>query len=335
VTIPVRDFDIAGATQAVHAGVGGVLFLGSAQPPADLRRRLRSLAAQAGDAGPPLVLVDQEGGGVQRLGRAVTSLPWARTMAAELTPGQVRSRAAQLGRQLRALGITVDLAPVLDVDARPGPSATNADGRRSFSGDAQTVATYGVAFDAGLRSAGVVGVVKHFPGLGGANGNSDRTPVATKPLAILRTEGLVPFRAAIAAGARAVMVSNATVPGLTSRPASISRSVVSGLLRGELGFEGLVVTDSLSAGSVRAATSGLAEAAVLAVAAGSDLVLFGATDSAADRAALRPAVVLDTYRRVVAALAAAARAGTVSSTRLDSAVAHVLAAKGVDPCSLP
>lgn len=270
---------------------------------------------------------------MQRLGAAVTSLPWAQQMAATLTPSQVRRTAARLGQEMKALGVTVDLAPVLDVDDRPGPSATNADGKRSFSGDAQTVATYGVAFDSGLRDAGVIGVVKHFPGLGGAVGNSDKAPVATKPLAALRLEGLVPFRAAIGAGTRAVMVSNASVPGLTARPASLSPSVVTGLLRGELGFQGLVVTDSLSAGSVRAATTGLAEASVLAIAAGSDLVLFGATDTPAAQAALRPAAVLAAYRQVVRAVVSAVRAGTVPTGRLNTAVAHVLAAKGLDPCA--
>jgi beta-N-acetylhexosaminidase len=332
VAVPVRDFDLAGATAVVRAGVGGVLLLGSALPPADLAAQLRRLRAQAGDTGGPLVLVDQEGGGVQRLRGAVTSLPWPQEMAAQMSPAQVRTAAARLGRQMRALGVTVDLAPVLDVDDRPGPSATNADGKRSFSGDAQTVARYGVAFDAGLRAGGVLGVVKHFPGLGGAVGNSDKAPVATLPLSQLRTQGLVPFRAAIEAGARAVMVSNASVPGLTTRPASLSPAVVTGLLRHELGFRGLVVTDSLSAVSVRAASHDLADATVRAVAAGSDLVLFGATDTAADRAALEPAAVRATYHRLVAALVAAARSGTIPAARLDTAAAHVLAAKGVDRC---
>jgi len=122
------------------------------------------------------------------------------------------------------------------------------------------------------------------------------------------------------------------VPGLTTRPASLSPAVVTGLLRHELGFQGLVVTDSLSAASVRAASHDLADATVRAVAAGSDLVLFGATDTAADRAALEPAAVRATYHRLVAALVAAARSGTIPAARLDTAVAHVLAAKGVDRC---
>jgi beta-N-acetylhexosaminidase len=329
--VPARDFDTAGATAEVTAGAGGVLFLGSTPPPPDLRQRLRTLVGHAGPV-PPLVMADEEGGGVQRLQGLVATIPWARSMAESMTVAQTRALAQASGRQMRALGVTTDLAPVLDVDARPGPSSSNADGDRSFSGDAQVAAAYGGAFMAGLRAAGVLPVVKHFPGLGGADRNTDVGPAATRPLATLRVRDLVPFRAAIHAGAPAVMTSNASVPGLTTLPASLSRAVIVGLLRHELGFDGLVVTDSLSAGAIQAVTPSLADATIRALAAGADLVLFGSTLTPADDMALQPPRALATYRSVVASIVAAVQTHRLPVSRLDDAVGHLLAAKHAGLC---
>lgn len=331
VAVPVRDFHVAGATAEVAAGAGGVLFLGSASPPPDLRRQLQALSAHARSVR-PLVMADEEGGGVQRLQGLVAPVPWARSMTQSMSVAQTKALAQSTARQMRAAGVTTDLAPVLDVDARPGPSSSNADGDRSFSGDARVAASYGTAFMAGLKAGGVLPVVKHFPGLGGAERNTDVGPAATRPLATLRVRDLVPFRAAIHAGAPAVMTSNASVPGLTSLPSSLSRAVIDGLLRHELGFTGLVVTDSLSAGAIRAVTPSLADATIRALAAGADLVLFGSTLTSADQIALEPAPVLATYRSVVASVVAAVRTGRLSVQRLDDAVGHVLAAKHADLC---
>jgi beta-N-acetylhexosaminidase len=231
-----------------------------------------------------------------------------------------------------ALGVRVDLAPVLDVDSRPGPSAANADGARSFSGDPQVAGRYGVAFMRGLRDGGALPVVKHFPGLGGAKGNTDIGPVATRPLSKLRQVGLPPFQRAIAANAPAVMVANASVPGLTKRPASLSRVTINGLLRKQLGFHRLVVTDSLSAGAVQAYEPSLSAAAVAAVAAGADLVLFGSTLTTEDRAQLARSPVGESFQDLVDALVAAVHDGTISTQRLNTAVTHVLGAKHVKLC---
>jgi beta-N-acetylhexosaminidase len=329
--VPVRDFNVAGAIPEVNAGAGGVLFLGSQPPPHDLAVRLRTLTAHA-PASRPLVMADEEGGGVQRLSGLVAAIPWARTIARTMTPAQSRVLAQTVGRQMRAAGVTSDLAPVLDVDARPGPSSTDADGQRSFSGDPSVVAAYGAAFLSGLRAAGVLPVVKHFPGLGGAQRNTDVGPGATRALSTLWKRDLVPFRAAIAAGAPAVMTSNASVPGLTPLPSSLSPAVIAGLLRHELGFRGLVITDSLSAGAVTAVSPSLADATVRALVAGADLVLFGSTLTPADDVALQASRTLATYRWVVAGVVAAVHSRRLSQGRLDDAVLHVLAAKHADPC---
>ena len=119
-------------------------------------------------------------------------------------------------------------------------------------------------------------VVKHFPGLGGATGNTDVAPASTPPWSTLRRVGLVPFEDAVAAHVPAVMISNATVPGLTSLPSSISPVVITEVLREQLGFSGLVITDSLSAGALSAIGYSVPEATVAAIEAGADMVLFAA-----------------------------------------------------------
>ncbi|HUR74597.1 MAG TPA: glycoside hydrolase family 3 N-terminal domain-containing protein, partial [Sporichthya sp.] len=132
ITLPVLNFDLDAVAPELAAGAGGVLFLGSDPAPSNLGARVRAAAGKA--PGKLLITADQEGGGIQRLHGAVPDLPWPADLAASATPEQVRKRAAALGRTMAALGINVDLAPVLDVDDRPGPSADNPDGKRSFSG---------------------------------------------------------------------------------------------------------------------------------------------------------------------------------------------------------
>jgi beta-N-acetylhexosaminidase len=253
-------------------------------------------------------------------------------MAATMTPDQVQALATTVGNGMRQLGVDVNLAPVLDLDAGPGPSKTDPDGLRSFSADAATTARYGVAFVHGMQAAGVVPVVKHFPGLGGASPNTDYAPATTQPLAELRTAGLIPFQAAIAAGAPAVMVANAAVPGLTTLPASLSPAVINGLLRHDLGFGGLVLTDSLSAGAISQSGYPIPQAAVAAISAGADMILFGSTLTPAAGDLLSPGNLSATINVVVGAIVAATANGTIPMARLNAAVSHVLAVKRVQLC---
>src|SRR5207237_2508886 len=190
---------------------------------------------------------DEESGAVQRMANLVGLVPSARQMGAAMTPAQIEQLAFGLAQRMRAANVTMDLAPVLDVDGGQGPNNLDADGTRSFSANVATASNAGVAFASGLRNGGIVPVVKHFPGLGGATGNTDVTAAATQSWSALQSGGLRPFEAAIAAHVPAVMVANATVPGLTNQPASISPTVINCILRGRLGFQGLGITDSLSA----------------------------------------------------------------------------------------
>jgi len=320
VVMPSFDFDLSGLSSLISGGIGGVLFLGDAPAPPDLASQLAAAEQGAPPGGVPLVMADEEGGGIQRLAGVVSSFPWPRTIAATMTTAQTEALGDSVGTQMRQAGVNVNLAPVLDVDGGDGPNAADADGWRSFSADPDTAAGYGVAFLQGLRQAGVIPVVKHFPGLGGA-ADTDEAPAATQPLSELLTTGLPPFRAAIAAGAPAVMISNASVPGLTTLPASLSSAVIEGLLREQLGFTGLVITDSLSAGAISQAGYSIPQAAVAAITAGADQILFGST----------PTVQIT--EQIIQAIVAANAAGTLSTTELNQAVAQVIRAKGVNLCA--
>ncbi|MDE3203062.1 MAG: glycoside hydrolase family 3 protein [Acidobacteriota bacterium] len=330
VVVPVLDGDPAAIAVATRAGAGGVLLIGPQPGPAALTATLSPLHRSA--TPPPLVMADEEGGGVERLAGDVPSLPWPQEMASTMTPAAVQSAARNVGAAMKALGVTVDLAPVLDLDAGPVVSKTDPDGPRSFSARPATAGEYGSAFVAGLAQAGVLGVLKHFPGLGGSSGNTDYEPAATTPLAQLLTGGLVPFEQDIRAGAAAVMVANASVPGLTPGPASLSPAVIEGLLEQQIHFHGLVLTDSLSAGAVSAAGFDLPAAAVAAVGAGADMVLFGSTLTAADTARLAPGPLASDVSGIVAAIVAAVQNAQLSQPRLDQAVLQVMRARGAELC---
>lgn len=330
VVVPVLAANPAAVQVAVRAQAGGVLILGSVPSPTTLKSNLAAIGSDRGV--PPMVMTDEEGGGVQRLVPDVSSIPWPRQMASTMTPGQVRDLAENLGRQMQGLGVGVDLAPVLDLDGGPTLSASDPDGPRSFSTVPSVAGAYGSAFVQGLAAAGVLAVVKHFPGLGGSSGNTDYGSAATRPLSSLRIAGLLPFQQAIGAGAGAVMVANATVPGLTTEPASVSSVVITGLLRGQLHFAGLVMTDSLSAGALRQAGYSPVTASVAAIEAGADMVLFGSTLTAADTAALAPGPLSTETDGIIAAITRAVQTQALSSVRLNEAVGHVIAAKRLNLC---
>ena len=319
IVVPVNDANPQLAAPEVSSGAGGVILFGS-QATSALRGQLASLDKVNPFGVPPLIMSDEEGGAVQRLAGLLGAMPSARTMGATLTPSQIRSLAYSYGTKLLAVGVTMDLAPVLDVDGRPGPSATNPDGTRSFSAIPSVAAADGVAFADGLKEAGVIPVLKHFPGLGGSSGNTDVAPASTLPFSELKVTGLIPFEAAIAANLPVIMVSNATVPGLTSQPASLS-SIAINYLRNSLGFKGLVITDSLSAGAIQQIGLTVPEATVRAIEAGADMVMYNT---------LNP---MTTFKDSVAALNQAVSSGALSRTRLISAVEKILAARNMDLCA--
>ncbi len=320
VAVPAQETDVGAVAAEVQAGAGGILLFGSSAP-SDLGQQLAALEAGAAGGIRPLVMTDEEGGGVQRMANLVGSMPWARQMAETMSATQIRALAESVGRAMLAQGVTMDLAPVLDVDGGDGPNASDPDGWRSFSTDPQVAAADGLAFAEGLEAAGVIPVVKHFPGLGGASGNTDDGPATTPAYSTLEGAGLLPFEAAVRDGLPAVMVANASVPGLTTEPASLSSAAITGLLVDQLHFQGLILTDSLSAGAIADIGLGVPQATVEAIEAGADMVMFSSGDPGAVLAATQ------------AAMETAVSAGQVKLSRLVQAANEVMSAKRIDLCA--
>ncbi len=233
-----------------------------------LIRGLQSVPRPPGLRDPLLVMVDQEGGLVKRVGGAPTAS--AREMGAR---GAAFSRAQGrlTARNLGELGVNVDLAPVLDV-ARPG--GTIAETERGFGSSAEQVEETAVPFAAALQEGGVAATAKHFPGMGAARENTDfaveRIELSKQEL---RRVDEAPYRRFIAAGGELVMLSTAIYPAFSPKPAAFARPIATGELRGRLGFDGVSITDALETVAVRD-FGGPAKAGLAAVAAGVDLLLF-------------------------------------------------------------
>jgi beta-N-acetylhexosaminidase len=279
VGIPATD-PVAGAAELGDVPVGGVF----------LRGRSTAGATEVGAAVaevrriatvPLQVAVDQEGGAVQTLtGPGFDQLPSALEQARQ-SPEDLRAAVAGWARQLRDAGITMDLAPVADTvpvgteDDNPPIGAFS----RQYGSDPAAVAAAVTAVVGGLQDAGIAATVKHFPGLGRVDVNTDTDVGAVDPETSPTDPYLEPFAAAVTAGTAAVMVSSASYPPLDpDRPAVFSPAVL-GLLRGQLGFEGVVVTDDLGA-AVALSDVPVGQRAVDAVGAGVDVVLTVETDDA-------------------------------------------------------
>jgi beta-N-acetylhexosaminidase len=216
---------------------------------------------------PAIVATDQEGGVVARIPGPPSDSAAGMGL---LPPPAVEAEGRATADLLRRWGVNTDLAPVADV-ARPG--TFEARSRRSFGADPAVVATDVSAFVSGLRQGAVAATLKHFPGLGAASANTDDAEGAvTLSAEELRGIDLVPFRAGVDAGADLVMVSSASYPALAPGVAVTSPVIVDGLLRGELGFRGVAVSDALDASGL-AVVGGPAEVAVAAAAAGIDLLI--------------------------------------------------------------
>jgi beta-N-acetylhexosaminidase len=321
IVVPAAESSVGSVETEVAAGVGGVLLFGSSAP-ASLGRQLAALESHVPGKRGLLVMTDEEGGGVQRMANLVGSLPWAAWMGKNWTATQIRSHLGKVAAKMSAAHVNMDLAPVLDVDGRnQPPSRSNPDGWRSFSGHTSVVTRDAQAYLAGLHDGHVIGVLKHFPGIGHSTYNSDDGTAYTLPWSTLKKVGLPPFTAAIAAGAPAIMVSNDVVRGLATNPGSISPTTISYELRGKLGFRGLVITDSLTAKAISDAGFTLPRAAVQALRSGADMITFGGTTNVGPRTAA-----------IADAIVAAVSDGSLSRGRLIDAAAHVLAVRHVSLC---
>jgi beta-N-acetylhexosaminidase len=300
--------------KVVDLGVGG-LFM---SPPKDLTAAgLTDLVKglQERSKHPLLVSTDEESGRVSLTRAYVGSGPSPRRLAATRTTAEVRTYAEGVGEKLLELGINTDLAPVLDLNDGPSGAVI---GDRSFSKDPARAQDYGLAFAAGLSDAGVTPTVKHFPGQGRSQADTDRERgQVAAPLSLVQTTDLVPFRAAIQAGAPVVMMSHLEIAAVDpTLPVSMSPKGYA-LLR-SLGFTGVAITDSIGAGSINLRWD-FPEAATRAVVAGADAVL--ATDG-------------NQATRMRDALVRAVQSGRLPEARLNEAAARVTALSGEDPVAV-
>ncbi|TDO15163.1 beta-glucosidase-like glycosyl hydrolase [Mycobacterium sp. BK086] len=276
--VGVNSIDDARAVVADY-GVGGVFVASWTQLGMLTDGSLRELQADQRPL-PLAVSVDEEGGRVQRLKSLLGEQDSARNLAAAHTPlQQVHDIAFQRGTQMRAWGITVDFAPVVDIT---DDDANTVIGDRSFGDDPSTVIAYAGAYASGLRDAGLLPVLKHFPGHGRASGDSHKGGVTTPPLSSLMDRDLIPYRELSTAQPVAVMVGHMQVPDLTGTdPASLSPAAYALLRSGRYGgppFTGLVYTDDLSSMGAITQRYTVPEAVLKALSAGADVALWVSTD---------------------------------------------------------
>ncbi|WP_432081238.1 glycoside hydrolase family 3 protein [Streptomyces sp. WAC 04229] len=260
-----------------------------------------------------LVAIDEEGGDVTRLEvRTGSSFPGNHALGAVDDVGLTREVAAELGRRLADCGVNFNWAPSADVNSNPDNPVI---GVRSFGAGTDLVARHTAAYVTGMQSAGVATCTKHFPGHGDTGIDSHHAvPRIDVDAAVLAERDLVPFRAAIAAGSRAVMSAHILAPALDpDRPATLSRRILTDLLRGELGYDGLIVTDGIEMRAI-SGTYGIERGSALAIAAGADAICVGG--GLCDE---------DTVRRLSDALVDAVRSGELPEERLADAADRVRA----------
>ena len=289
--VGIKDADDARAVVYNHH-VGGI-FIGSWTDQKLYDGPLAEIKSKAGPL-PLAVSIDEEGGRVSRLKERIGPAPSARELARTQTDTQVHDLWLKRGQDIRKLGITIDFAPVVDVTDAPDDDVI---GDRSFSADPATVTKYARAFARGLREAGLLPVLKHFPGHGHGSGDSHKGTVTTPPLSDLMKDDLVPYRTLVTETPVAVLVGHLDVPGLTGDdPASLSRAALQLLRGGGYGgppFTGPVFSDDLSSMAAISDRYPVPEAVLRSLQAGVDIALWITTAEV-------PAV-LDRLEKAVAA----------------------------------
>jgi beta-N-acetylhexosaminidase len=308
------DANTVSSVSAVAAkyDVGGVILMGPVPSSAQTH------ALQSAQKYPLLIATDQEGGTVERYKTGGT-LPAASSVPSLWSASQAEVHAKQSDLYLKSQGVNMNLAPLADVAPAGGSSVL---GSRIFSSSPSVVATYDKAYVAAGLDTGLLPTLKHFPGLGAATRNTDYGPASSPAM-------LTPYK--LQAGTTAaVMVGNQTVPGISgSTPASLSRNVITTLLRGQLGYKNnVVITDSLSAAAITSRGS-ITSAAVEAWEAGADISLTVSYDSGL--------TAEQQVQQILSRGEAAARAGQLSVSELNASVERLwaLPQKHIDACELP
>lgn len=293
--------------------VGGLIFyknnISSTSQIIALQNEIR--AANKGNKLPLFLGVDQEGGRINRLPAEVKNMPTSLAIGHVNNPDYAYEVGAMLGKAVKAFGFNLNFAPVLDVNSNPNNPVI---GDRSFGNEAQTVSHLGVQTMKGMMAEGVIPVVKHFPGHGDTSVDSHlELPTVHKSLAQLEELELVPFRAAVMNGADVVMAAHILLPQIDpDYPSSMSKAVLTDMLRKGLGFDGVIITDDMTMGAIVNHYS-IPEAAVQSVKAGSDVLLIAHEESHIQAA--------------IEALKAAVEKGDITEERLDESVARIIKLK--------
>ncbi|MEU1755086.1 glycoside hydrolase family 3 N-terminal domain-containing protein [Micromonospora matsumotoense] len=309
------------AVDLVAEGLAGhTLFGTNVHDPAQLAASTAALRTARPDV---LVAIDEEGGDVTRLAHATGSpYPGNAALGAVDDTTLTHRIYAAIGVELAAVGVTVDLAPTVDVNTADDNPVI---GTRAFGADPIRVAAHSAAAVTGLQSVGVAACAKHFPGHGATVADSHHElPTVDADAALLRARDLPPFAAVVDAGVQAVMTAHIRVPALTGDgPATFSRAVLVDLLRGEYGFTGTVITDALEMKGAAVAAGGVGPAAVRALAAGADLLCVGAKVDAA------------LVERVVAEIVGAIGDGRLDRARVEQAAGRAAALAAWTRAALP
>ncbi|GGA11758.1 glycoside hydrolase family 3 [Paenibacillus marchantiophytorum] len=294
-----------------HVG-GIILYKPNVQNTNQLVQLTNSLKkTNAGNKLPLWIGVDEEGGRVTRLPDELIKTPTSKEIGSKGSTKFAYNIGHLLGKELNAYGLNMDFAPDLDVNSNPNNPVI---GDRSFGSNASIVSSQGIQVMSGLQSQQVVSVVKHFPGHGDTSVDSHiGLPIVQNDLARLRKLELVPFAEAIKHQADAVMVAHILLPKVDpDNPASMSKTIMTDMLRKEMGFQGLIMTDDMTMGAITT-NYGLGEAAVKSVLAGANIVMVGH----------EPANVM----KVITALREAVRSGRIPVDTIDQSVNQVMKLK--------
>lgn len=295
--------------------IGGIiLYAKNIQTPdqvAALTTELQLLAQSTPRGIPLFIAIDQEGGKVARLKKGATTFPGNMALGATGSQNLAEKVGNITGLELATLGINLNFAPVLDVNTNPKNPAI---GVRSFGDSAQNVSKLGAAYIRGIQRHGVIATAKHFPGHGDTNADSyNKLPLVANKKKRINDVELAPFRAAIDVGVGAIMTAHVHYPELDIRsPATLSHTILSNLLRRELGFEGLIITDDLEMKAIEE-THDIKKATVAAFQAGADILLIPWT--------------LKKQQSAYNAIIQAVKTRNITKSRIDESVRRILKSK--------
>ena len=311
---------------------GGVIVMGQNTPTNEGTTRLtdamQKANAKGGDRPQLLITIDQEGGTVTRLGQG-TVMPGNMALGAANDTGITKKTASLIGSELRAMGVNADFAPVVDVNNNPSNPII---GIRSFSDDPQIVAEQGAAFVQALNDAGVISTLKHFPGHGDTDTDSHTgLPLINKSYDEIKQNELVPFQACIDAGSQMIMTAHIQYPQIETNtyrskltgediylPATLSKTIITDILRGDMGYNGVVITDAMEMDAI-AKHFDKYDAARMVIDAGVDILLMPV-----DTTTKAGFEEMDTY---ISTLADMANSGEISMDKINAAVKRILTLK--------